>query len=163
MKWPLTNIVFTSAYLQTGGARRDVYVVPPKESEDRSKLWLLLTAAYGLVNAGAKWQEHADSSLLDLGLTQLKYVPQVFFQLEKSTLNMIAVKVVDDVLFAGQREYVDSIVNKIKRSYELGTVVHGPGSFMFFGLSLTQEEDMTITIHADLKMKELEGFPISRS
>ena len=55
MKWPLTKIDFTNAYLQTSDARRDVYVVPPKEADDRAKYRLLLKADYGLVKADAKW------------------------------------------------------------------------------------------------------------
>lgn len=104
MKWPITKIDFTSAYLQTGDARRDVYVVPPRECEDRSKYWLLKAAAYGLVNAGAKWQEHADALLQSLGLFQLKFVPQVFYSMCSSGLNVLAVKVVDDILFTGDRD-----------------------------------------------------------
>ncbi len=53
MKWPLAKIDFTSAFLQTGDAKRDVYVIPSRECRRRSCYWLLLTSAYGLVNANA--------------------------------------------------------------------------------------------------------------
>lgn len=75
----LAKIDFESAFLQNGIAKRDVYVVPPRESNDKKILWLLLTASYGLVNANAKWQEQSDELFLSsLGLTQLVYVPQFF-------------------------------------------------------------------------------------
>ncbi len=54
MKWPLAKIDFTSAFLQTGDAKRDVYVVSPRECRKRSCCWVLLTSAYGVVNANAK-------------------------------------------------------------------------------------------------------------
>lgn len=83
MGWPLAKIDFTSAYLQTGEALRDVFVQPPRECRKRSAYWLLLTAAYGLVNAGAKWQEHSDRILCSFGLQQFKYVPQLFYKREQ--------------------------------------------------------------------------------
>ena len=59
--WRLSKIDVKSAFLQTGKAERDVYVIPPVESGDRGKCaWLLETASYGLVNANAKWQVHSD-------------------------------------------------------------------------------------------------------
>ena len=72
------EIDFTTAFLQSGIATRDVYIVPPKESKDRFVYWLLLTAAYGLVNANAKWQEEIDGYLLSLGFEQSVYIPQLF-------------------------------------------------------------------------------------
>ena len=54
MYWPLAKIDFTSAFPQTGEAKRDVYVVPPRECPQKSFYWLLQTSAYGLVNANAK-------------------------------------------------------------------------------------------------------------
>jgi len=101
MKWPLSKIDFTSAFLQTGNAERDVYVIPPRECGDRSKYWLLLTAAYGLVNANAKWQKHSDEVVRSIGFLQLVFVPQLFYWKNGNELAMVAVKVVDHILFAG--------------------------------------------------------------
>lgn len=43
-----------AAFLQNGDATYDVYLKPPQESKMRSTyLWLLRTAAYGLVSANA--------------------------------------------------------------------------------------------------------------
>ena len=78
-KWNLAKIDFTSAFLQTGAANRNVYVIPPRESNDKSHYWLLLTSAYGLVNANAKWQEQSDLFLNTIEFTQLIFVPQLFY------------------------------------------------------------------------------------
>lgn len=51
-----------SAFIQTGLADRQVYIIPPFESTRRNELWLLLTAAYGLENANAKLQVQSASS-----------------------------------------------------------------------------------------------------
>ena len=76
MKWPFAKIDFVSAFLQTGDAKRDVHVISPRECRRRSNYWLLLTSAYGLVNANAKWQEHCDYLFTNIGLTQSRFVPQ---------------------------------------------------------------------------------------
>jgi len=162
MKWPLAKIDFTSAFLQTGNAERDVYVVPPRECGDRSNYWLLLTAAYGLVNANAKWQKQSDDVLRSFGFNQLVYVPQVFFAEDANNLTMLAVKVVDDILFAGIQSKVRNVIHEIKGSYSLGTVVYGPGTFLFFGLNISQDTDMSISVDADEKLNSYECYPISR-
>jgi len=162
-KWFLVKIDFKSAFLQTGNAKRDVYVVPPRECSTRSShYWLLLAATYGLVNANAKWQEHSDHFLSSIGYKQLSYIPQLFYITESSKLVSAAVKVVDDVLMAGNLDRLKQIVEKVKCSYELGTVVYGPGVFQFFGLTVIQSDDLTVQLHANDKINACEAFPIDR-
>lgn len=48
--WHEIRIDLKKAFLQTGPAQRDVYVIPPTECRHRDELWLLLAAAHGLVN-----------------------------------------------------------------------------------------------------------------
>ena len=56
LKWRIIKIDVKSAFLQTGPAERQIYVIPPRESSHKHELWLFLTAAYGPVNDNAKWQ-----------------------------------------------------------------------------------------------------------
>eukprot|EP00171_Calliarthron_tuberculosum_P001315 IDg1315t1 len=161
-KWSLAKIDFKSAFLQSGNAMRDVYVVPPRECNTRSHYWLLLTATYGLVNANSKWQEISDELLRSIGYKQLVYVPQVFYIYESNELKAAAVKVVDDVLFAGPKPLIQNSISKIQSQYELGTVLYGPGTFLFYGLTICQNEDMHVTVHADNKLEKLEAYPIDR-
>ena len=44
----------------------------------------------------------------------------------------------------------------------LGTVVNGPASFLFFGLHIIQETDMSVIIHGDEKLDAINCFPIDR-
>ena len=59
-KWPLAKVNFKSAFLQTGKAQREVFLTPPRKRPDRNCYWLLLTAAFCVVNANAKWHEHSE-------------------------------------------------------------------------------------------------------
>ena len=162
-KWHLAKIDFESAFNNSGDAIPDVYVRPPRESKYRYRyLWLLLAASYGLVNANAKWQEAIDNFLSGVGFNQLVYVPQLFFKKKGDDISVIAVKIVDDILFACPLDLLKSVVNKISSKYKLGTIVYGPGNFRYNGLTISQDTDFIISIHADDKLEALQPYPIDR-
>lgn len=161
-KWRLTKIDVKSAFLQTGSAERDVYVRPPHESAIKSHYWLLLTAAYGLVNANAKWQVLSDSLFCDIGLTQLRHVPQLFYMKQDGLLSAVVVKIVDDILIGGQLDTVDKIVDQVNHKFKLGTIFHGPGLFRYYGLNILQHEDFSAEIDAEDKLSAVEAFPLTR-
>lgn len=162
-RWNFAKIDFTSAFLQSGLAERDVYVVPPRESGKRVYYWLLLTAAYGLVNAGAKWQQTIDNSLAKLGFLQLAYIPQLFYmKKEDSLLSILAVKVVDDILLVGDTSDLKSVIKHIRSEYKVGTVVYGPGNMLFNGMNITCDEESTLTVDADTKIAALEPLLLDR-
>ena len=149
--WTLSKIDFKSAFLQTQ-AKRDVYVVPPRECKTRYRhYWLLLSAAYGLVNAGAKWQQLSDDVLRGFGFLQSVQVPQLFYLKANGKLVVAAVKVVDDIMFAGKRAKLSEVIGEIAKSYKLGTIVYGPGQIHFYSLMVTQLEDMMVTIDGEEK------------
>lgn len=52
--WRIIRIDVKKASLQTGPTNQSVYVILSKESREKSFLWLLLSAAYGLVNFNPK-------------------------------------------------------------------------------------------------------------
>ena len=116
-KWYLTKIDFQSAFLQSGSATRDVYVLPPNECQHRRAFyWLLLTATYGLVNANVKWQLAIDDTLQKLGLIQLRQFPQLFAKYKKNELVLVAAKVVDDVLIAGIDQEKKDVLTNIQKN-----------------------------------------------
>lgn len=58
--WNLTKLDLKSGFVQTGATEHDVYLILPVEANKYEKaLWLLLTAAYGLVKEIAKVQVRA--------------------------------------------------------------------------------------------------------
>lgn len=134
-RWKMMKIDFKSAFLQTGKALRDVYVILPYESSDRYLFnWLLMAASYSLDNANDKWQEHSDGFLQHIGFQQLLYVPHLFYMKRDGELIALAVKIFDDVLLAGQTNLVEKTVASIESQYELRTDVRSALQFLFFGL-----------------------------
>ena len=116
----------------------------------------------GFVNANAKKQEQFDSLFRNLGLSQSCFVPQLFYQFCNNQLDVMAVKIVDDVLITGRGRKIEDFSSAVKQKYEVGTVVFGTGSFVFYGLQIIQDTDMSIIIHGDGKLEQLCCFPIDR-
>ncbi|PXF41606.1 hypothetical protein BWQ96_08672 [Gracilariopsis chorda] len=163
-QWVLAKIDFKSAFLQTGFATREVCMVQPRECTSRYRFyWLLLTAAYGFVNASAKWQQLSDNLLRSLGFLQLVWVPQLFYRLQEEALTCVTVKVVEDVLFAAPRHVVEDIISLIQQDFQLGTIVFAPGTFQFYGLTVTQYDEYSVTVHGEDKFQSFEPFPIDRT
>lgn len=72
-------------------------------------------------------------------------------------------KVVDDVLFAGETDDVNRIVQAIETCYKRHTIVRSPGKLFFFGLQIEREDNFDIIIDANHKLNALEAFLISRA
>lgn len=60
------------------------------------------------------------------------------------------------------KSVIESLVDGIQKQYELGTVVYGPGIFLYFGLQIIQHDDCSIEIHGDDKINSIECYPITR-
>lgn len=161
--WKLTKVDVASAFLQAGPAARDVYVIPPVESQDRGKtLWLLLAAAYGLINSNAKWKMQSDELLFQLGFQTVPLMPQLLMKKKNGYISVLLEKIVNDILIASEPTDTKIIVTKIDGTFKLGTVASSPGPLKLFGLNIHPHEDLSISVDADEKLDNLELLPISR-
>ena len=162
MHWFASKVDIKSAFLQSGPAQRDVYVIPPRECKERSFYWLLMVASYGLVNASAKWQDHSDTTFLTIGLNAVRYIPQLFYMKKNGVMCLIVAKVVDDILIGGSLEARKWFISRLKKYYKLGTITHMPGTFHFFGLLISQDKDGKLTISAEEKLQGITPHQLSR-
>lgn len=117
--------------------------------------WFLLSVAYGLAYANAKWQKRGDGFLRLIGFTQLVYIPQLFYMITDCVLTAITARAVDDVLFDGEDAEIANVIPVIKRQSSLGTIVYGPGGFLFYSLQFEQDRSMEVTIGAYQKLHTL--------
>lgn len=84
-KWRVIKLDVMAALLQTGPPSQDVYVIPPRESVDGGKvIWLLLTAAYGQVNANAKLKVQFDKALTEIGFVIVALTIPLFFYIAEA-------------------------------------------------------------------------------
>ena len=73
---------------------------------------------------------------------------------------MVVVNVVDDVLVSGFENDKRHFIERVKSLYTLGTVVHLPGQFKFFGISVSQDENASTTICNDGELKNITPYCI---
>lgn len=77
----------SSAFLQTQGFDREVYVKLAKEVDYPSSLWKLTAAVFGLVNSATLWYCTNYHALVDeKNLTKSRYEPSLYCKDEDGTL-----------------------------------------------------------------------------
>lgn len=115
-------------------------MIPPRECANRTRHWLLLVAAYGLVNASAKWQDQSDKLPHKFVLIPLAVILELYYMHKPCRLVPIVAKIVEDILIAGVDEVVDRLISDFNERFKLGTVLHGPGKLRFNGMKFNQDE-----------------------
>lgn len=73
-RWRILKVDVEMAFHHSGPADSKVYVIPPRDSKLKNKLWFLLVAGYGLVNANSKWQFVLDNGFIELGLAHMSTI-----------------------------------------------------------------------------------------
>lgn len=87
--WRISKIYVKYAFLQTGDAQCEVYVVFPRERDSRGKcLCIFLETAYGIINANAKWQVQYYQMLLEMGFTQDPLLRKLFCVIQDSRVSV---------------------------------------------------------------------------
>lgn len=162
IRWVVDRADAKVAFMRIGRANRDVHVRPPRESRNKIYYWLLLAPAYVLVNWNAKWQHQCDEAMFKLGLLHLSLVYQLFNQMENGKLVIIVIKIVDDLLIAGEKEHVENFLNNFNRKLEFGWLVHASGILKFFILTIIQHDDLSCTIDGDEKLMAFKGNTLTR-
>lgn len=125
--WALSKADAEAAFLQTGSSQRDVYLIHPKKSRGRSVYWLLLRAAYILVNANAKWQHQSDEKIKEKGRTQVYVTLQLLYLYRDSKLVLLVAKIFNELLITGEPKDQKQFIKGFYEKFKLGTVTHGPG------------------------------------
>lgn len=161
-KWKIKRVDAEVAFHQTGAAERQVYVRPPRESNHKRVLWLLLVAGYGLTNAGAKWQRKSDEAMIAIGMQAIPVIPQLFGKFIDGNLALLAIKIVDDILLTGTDDELAWFERAFGGVFKLGESETGPGRLRFYGLQIEQAEDFSCSVHADDKLQALEAYPLAR-
>ena len=80
--------------------------------------------------------------------------------LKNNRLEIVVVKIVDDVLITSERNKANSFLSSVKSQYKLGTIAFRPSSSLFNGLKIIQDTDFTIRIQSECKLESLSYFPI---
>ena len=103
-------------------------------------------------------QLRSDRTMLDIGLSSLVYVPQLFYLRTNDALRLVLVKVTDDIFIAGEEDLKRRFIERLSSVYELGALTHLRGVCWFYGLLVCQDEEYKIQVHADAKLSKLTPY-----
>ena len=117
--WKLHSLDVKSAFLQGTPMQRRVFIKPPKEA-NATHLWKMIRCPYGLADAGRLWYTRLKKELLDAGLVVCKYDQALFMWYWDGKLAGVLACHVDDVVYGGQKQFHNQVINQIKSMFSIG-------------------------------------------
>lgn len=139
-----------------------VYVRPSFVCGDLRHHWPLLLAAYGLVNANAKFQAQSDEVIMSLNTLHLVSIPQLSYSVQYGSVVLIVIKIVGDLLLTCENTLPIDFIEFFNRKLKMVTVFRAPAAMKFYGMSATQLDEFSSKIYADKKLDATESFPLSK-
>jgi len=155
--WTLHSLDVKTAFLQGESINRDLYVKPPKEANTK-KLWKLEKTVYGLADASRSWYLKLRSKLIKLGGKPVSLDQGIFLWFIGSKLYGLMACFVDDVVWAGNEQFI-MVINNLKKTFSIGAEFNT--DFKYIGIHLQQNDDGTITIDQKDYVKELEMISLA--
>ena len=144
-KWKCQSIDIKAAFLQGRPIEREVYITPPSEAGVSPHfVWKLKTCIYGLKDASKTWYLSVKEKFIELGAKPSRYDPAVFIWHQNGALKGILCAHVDDFLFGGTQEFLDSVINPVREKFLVGSEYIT--AFRYLGLNIQQLDDHSILI-----------------
>jgi hypothetical protein len=120
--WKGRQVDFKTAFLN-GHLDKPVFMEQPPGFEDpQHPDWVceVNRSLYGLKQSPRQWNIKLHKALLDLGLTNSKYDPTLYFKLESGALVGALTTHVDDLAIVGQPSFVDSTIAAVGKRFKIG-------------------------------------------
>ncbi len=127
-----------AAFLQAKKLDREVFVRPPDDIKKEGVIWKLLKPLYGLDDASRKFYLKVKETLQELGLKTLPGDDAFYYENRDGKLMGLNLSHVDDFTIAGNKEFVERIVNGIKEKFTVSKIEED--KFRFTGLDVKVED-----------------------
>lgn len=153
------------AYMQSGPAHREIFIIPPAAYKKRRRVyWKLLALAYGVCDAGRQWLKTSDIWMInDMGMQRLLGSHQVFTKRnDDGVLALMVAKTTDDFLVAGSREAVEVFFERMKDRFTVGKSIIEK-RMKYNGCVIEIGSDGAVTITMQEYLERLSPIDISRS
>ena len=153
-KWSLQTIDIKSAYLQGNFISREICLQPPS-CANTDKLWKLIKTPYGLVDAGRQWYIRIVKEFTKWGAKQSKSDRAVFIWKDPDGCGPCGILIahVDDFLFGGNDHFLNTVLPKIRSTFEIGLEEHE--NLKYLGLNIHQTSQ-NISLSLDMYTNNLE-------
>ena len=162
----LFKVDVKAVFLQSGPARRTVYVRPPYDAFMKGRLWKLKAAVYGLTEANRVFQQCSDDVLSNpkkMGLSSIQCTKQLFAKYDSSgSLILLVAKQVDDLLCAGTEDAKRWFIDTFKKYFRLGTIVCSPDPIRFDGGFITVQENGDVQFSMEGYLNSLSAIKLTR-
>ena len=157
-KWDCHTVDVKVAYLQGDDIERNVYLRPPEEFAN-GQIWKLKKTVYGLCDAARAWYIRVKDELINLGVEKCPLDNSLFFWHVNEILEGAICLYVDDFLFAGTPNFVETIIKKFMKKFKIGTI--GNVNFTYVGLRVNTYID-GLTVDQEHYIASINTFPISK-
>ncbi|KAJ8717783.1 hypothetical protein PYW07_005713 [Mythimna separata] len=110
-----------SAFLQ-GDIEEEIYMRQPPmyENDQKENVCLLKKSLYGLKQASRQWNKKIDFTLKEMGLSQSKLDPCIYFRIEnENNITFLAVYVDDLLLFTNNQETKSYIKEQLHKQFKI--------------------------------------------
>ena len=165
-KWGFQICDVEGAFLRGDNLKRSegrVFVYQPPGGIDSLEEGVLIEAVkavYGLADAPLAWYESFSANLIRLGCRRSKFDNCLYSQRNpKKVIGVLALHV-DDMCLGGNQEFVETIVEPLKKMYPFKHWHHGKGDFL--GKWVEQKGNGDIVISQTEYAKKLTGLDIDQ-
>ena len=160
--WKIESLDITAAFLQSENIDRTVYIRPPKDIKKKGVVWKLTKPMYGLGDSARLWYLTLKQHLLSLGCKMSKLDQTVFRFYENGKLSGVLVTHVDDLLYAGDTKFHQTVIKSIMNRFKISRQYSG--CFTYLGLNVVQNRELgMITVDQIDYAKTIKEVPIAAS
>ena len=138
-KWNVESFDISSAFLQADGLERNVFINPPTDARKSGIIWKLNKPMYGLGDSSRKWYFTLKNHLITMGCEISQLDKTVFRFYDNNKLSGILVTHVDDVLYAGNTKFQQTVVRSVINTFKISRQFIG--AFIYLGLSVCQNKE----------------------
>ena len=137
--WKIKSGDVKNAYLQGEKLDREVFMEPPIEKKKPNIIWKLQKSVYGMNDAGRRWFFKVEETLVSLGCKQSKLDHCLFFYRGKGELKGIILVWVDDIFYAGHKDFEEKVMKEVGKQFLIGRTEEE--TFTYIGLSIQTVAD----------------------
>ena len=152
------------AYMQSGPITRELYVRPPREiRKHKGILWRLLKLPYGIPEAGRQWAKTIENWLLnEMNFERIIGVGQLYVKRDRKLgIELILVKLTDDLLISGAKNSVIALANAIRKRFTTRKFIVGE-EIRFNGCILQQQENGDVTLCMQEYLDNIDEIQLSK-
>ena len=159
MNWQLKSLDIASAFLQGKPIDREVYLVPPKEHKKKNVFWKLKKCVYGLSDAARQWYEIVKETILEAQIEICPHDDSFFYWFKDGHIEGIMTIHVDDFIYGGTSDFEELLKTSIFSKFTVGQM--SENQFVYLGLNVVQNEDLSISVYQDDYVKSLKAIEIA--